>query len=44
MSEECSWGKLEHCLMEQQEKLKGDKLSLKVPVPGMASVKVGYVL
>lgn len=29
--------------MEQQEKLKNDKLSLKVRVPGMASVKVGYV-
>lgn len=42
MSEEFSLGKLEHFLMEQKERLKNDKLSLKVP--GLASVKVGYIL
>lgn len=41
MSEEFSLGTLKHFLMEQQERLKYDKLSLEIP--GIASGKVGYV-
>lgn len=41
MSEEFSLGTLKHFLMEQQERLKYDKLSLEIP--GIASGKVDYV-